>query len=93
MIWLINLLVIWGLQYSFEPNEIFGGIAGAGRRFLTPKGLAWMNKPLFDCVMCMSSFWSIPFYIHAVLFHDYDWYYWPVYVLSLAGASFIIKSK
>jgi len=84
----INVLFIWGLYYSFLSGEVFGGIGGVITRALGE--YANFNKPFYGCVICMGSVWSIPFYAHSVIEHDYSLIYWPVYCFSLVGTNYLI---
>lgn len=43
------------IEQAVTRNEILGFIKKYGDLFL-PK---WIRKPLYDCPMCMASFWSI----------------------------------
>lgn len=57
---LFNALFIVGMYraYSYTDNMIFGKI-----RYRLEKILPYnLQKPLFACVWCMASLWSIPVY-------------------------------
>lgn len=43
------------LEDKATRNEILGFIKKYGDQFLP----VWIRKPLYDCPMCMASFWSI----------------------------------
>jgi len=45
-------IATFGLHYTTRPNSILGFVS----KLRIPKNLA---KPLFDCPMCMSSFWGV----------------------------------
>lgn len=55
---------------------------------------AWFHKPLYKCLPCMASIWSLPVFIVLSLVNDPSvWLLWPFYVLSLSGLNFIIAVK
>lgn len=91
LLFIINFLVIWGLRHCFEENNILGFIRHTTVNILVrwPKSLI-LGEPLFDCVYCMSSVWSIPFYIYGFVNYDFSLYYWPVWMLCLVGVSRVV---
>jgi hypothetical protein len=63
---LLNSFIIWGVFYATRyeyseierkvtRNEILGFVKKYGDVILP----LWLRKPLYDCPMCMASFWSI----------------------------------
>ena len=94
-LFIVNLLVIWGLNFAFEVGNIFGFVKGWYHKnfmMLEQNTFAeFLEKPLFGCVMCMSSVWSIPFYTWAYINWDWSLWYWPIWVLCLTGASAILN--
>lgn len=49
---------------------------------------SWLKKPLFDCLFCMSSIWSVPTY---VLFYDsWSTVGYLRHVFPLAGILFLL---
>jgi hypothetical protein len=63
---LFNSLFIVGMYraYSYTDNKIFGKI-----RFQLEKVLPiFLQKPMFACVWCMASLWSIPVYWFYMLY-------------------------
>ena len=91
LLFIINILVIWGLRHCFEPNEILGFVRSYTIQILIkwPKSMI-LCKPLFDCVYCMSSIWSVPFYIYGIINYNFSLYYWPVWAVCLVGISGMI---
>lgn len=85
MIMALCLFWIWGINYAFKPGEILGQ-PGDWIRNNWP---SWLVTPLFDCPYCMSS-------IHGTVFFwfflsDYEWYLWPVFVVSLTGIGALVR--
>ena len=87
-LFIINLLLIWGI--NFAAYNVFKSITGWYEVLIIKRNLsaiAWTCKPLYACKPCMSSLWGIcGFY-----FTSYDWYWYPLWVVCLAGASAMIK--
>jgi hypothetical protein len=48
-------LPLWATKDLYPRNEILGFVKKYGDIFLP----VWIRKPLYDCPMCMASFWSI----------------------------------
>lgn len=46
-----------------------------------------LRKPLYFCLPCMGSIWSIP----AFLYLDLHWYYWPFFALGTTGLNSFIR--
>jgi hypothetical protein len=46
-------------------------------------------KPLYECLICMSGFWTIVFFL---IFRIFDWFYLPNVILMTAGINTIIVS-
>lgn len=55
--------------------------------FLIQKLPIWIHKPLFSCNICMSSVWSVVFWL---IFRPCLIYYLPVIFLIVAGINTII---
>ena len=92
----VNLLLIWGLHYAFDIGNIFGFVKDVYyRKFMVDESkiATWIEKPLFGCKMCMSSVWSVPVYTWGVVNWDWAWWYWPVWVLCLTGASYVLSGR
>ena len=88
----INLLIIWGLHFSFQAGNVFAWFPEWYLKLTIKLSfLSWFEKPLYGCRMCMSSIWSIPVYAWAVYEWDWSLWYWPVWVLCLTGASYILS--
>jgi hypothetical protein len=93
--------VIFGLNYAYQFDYIFGkGIKNknilwfAKYFFIHKIGInEFWQKPLFDCVVCMSSVYSLPvfwwFYEgYGVNFHTIGLYL--IYIPALAGLNYLI---
>lgn len=73
---------IWGFKAIFEHPFIFWK-AGL---YLENKLPRWLYKPLLRCPVCMSS-------IHGTfifLYSQESIYYYPVFIISLAGISYLL---
>lgn len=46
-----------------------------------------MRKPLYFCLPCMGSLWSVP----ALLYLSLPWYYWPFFMLGTCGINGLIR--
>lgn len=46
-----------------------------------------MRKPLYYCLPCMGSLWSIPAFVYLAL----PWYYWPLFALGTAGLNAFVR--
>lgn len=80
-IMLINALFINGLYIATEPSMILGFVS----RIPMPD---WLAKPLYACVWCMASIWSIPFVFYAHM-EIVDWL---LYVPALSASAGLIYS-
>lgn len=47
----------------------------------------WL-KPLYKCAVCMPSVWASTGFL---IFADQPLYFWPVYVITMVGANYIIS--
>lgn|ERR1700741_1574231 len=54
---IINSLIIIGIHITCWPDMLFEAIANELDGLLPP----WLRKPLYDCVMCMSSIWGFSY--------------------------------
>ena len=84
VLFLSNVLFVWGLH--FASFEVLAPITGRIGYFLNMNKLSWLEKPLYMCRPCMSSVWGWCFWLT-----PYPWYFYPLWVICLAGASVIIK--
>lgn len=74
----INALIIAGMKLATEPKMIL--------HFITKIKLPeWLRKPLYECVTCMASIWSVPVFLF--YYGIENAYIWPFYVLALAAGS------
>lgn len=81
---LINVLIIYGVYAVTREGKLWG---------FMPKGY-YLVKPIYDCTVCMSSFWGVIYYLNiyqsqptfsfalATLFH----------CLKLAGFIYLFES-
>jgi hypothetical protein len=72
---LLNALVILGVWESTSPDMLLGPMAAKVKAAAGETAV----KPLFDCPVCMSSFWGLAFYFFGHRFKPL-WH-----VLSLCG--------
>lgn len=77
-------LWIWGFYALFQKPFLLEGI-GKVLNSALPRFAA---KPLFDCMVCMASVHGTLFYL---LYVDQGWINWIVFIISVCGASFILK--
>jgi len=96
-----NALVIWGFYFAcqFENHEQYDLLSKDQRlNFAEPRGKMifwWVRyywrgsdfwaKPVFTCVMCMSSFHSILPYFYTYGINAESLIEYPFYVMALAG--------
>lgn len=57
--------------------------------FLTSKLPQWICKPLYECIVCMASFWSISYWF---LFVREDWHLLIPFMFIVAGINGIISA-
>jgi len=74
---ILNAFFCVGLHEITRDNQV-GGFIGWTFRYVL--GDFW-SKPFTECLTCMASVWSVPFFI----FSGEIWYLWPFYSLILAG--------
>ncbi len=56
-------------------------------RFLYNHKITWMEKPLYDCLPCMASFWGLLFWlIEGMNFHPVN------FVLIICGINSLIET-
>lgn len=79
---LIGTAWIWGIKAITTYPFIFYKQANFVERYAGK----WICKPLFRCPVCMASFWGS--FIFAI--SGLTVYYWPVYVIALAGIQFLL---
>lgn len=84
---IVNSLFIFGLKYSTQPSEILGKLGTWSTRVLP----YWISKPLFGCLMCMSSIWGLVFFVATKgVLHTYDYgVITLVYIIALCGFNWI----
>lgn len=83
-IWLINNLCLWAVFASFKEGMIFGKLG----EWIEKKLGEYWSKPLIGCPVCMPSIYgSIGF----LIFITNPLYIWPVYVVTMVGANYIIS--
>ena len=80
---LVALCWVWGFNYTFKTDEIFGKIGDLGRKKLPD----WFITPLYDCPICMSSAHGTGFYL---VFLQDGFILWGVFIFALCGASAIV---
>jgi hypothetical protein len=99
---IINSLMIIGIHIACYPDMLFEAVANELDGMLPP----WLRKPLYDCVMCMASFWGIAYLLYTGHLHlpcykfnftTYLWDIikqmknWPIHILSICGLNAIIN--
>lgn len=84
MIMGVALAFIHGFAYCFHSDEIFG-VPGDWMRKNFPE---WINKPLFNCPMCMSSLHGTAFFI--LFLWGYPVHLWLIFIVCLTGLSALI---
>jgi hypothetical protein len=83
---ILNSLLIRGLQFAYSPFNVLYFISKAYTNLVADKPyLLPLNKPLFNCAPCMASIYGLPGFYYT----DLEWYYYPVYVVALAGINTI----
>ena len=82
---LIISLMIIGIHATTWQKMIFYHPA----KWLKSKLPVWLHKPLFSCVICMSSVWSLLF---MCIFGFPKWHFMPFVILIVAGINTIITS-
>jgi hypothetical protein len=90
-IFIINLLIIWGIYAAFKPDMIFSKLDILLRsklysKFL-PSKVDYYLKPFYKCPICMPSVWGAPVFI---VFIQEPLYLLPVYVVSMVGFNYIV---
>ena len=75
---LLNAMVITGVKLATEEGMILHPLT----KIPLP---VWLRKPLYECVTCMASIWSVP--VFAWFYGFGTLYVWPFYVLALAAVS------
>lgn len=59
-------------------------------------GQFW-SKPIYKCLPCMASLWSLPMYVGYVCLTGSDVFasvlVWPLYVLTLSGINYLIAAN
>lgn len=104
---IIQGLIINGIHYCFQGgciNEINKGKVCAGNIFymLAPgffenNKSKWWSKPLWSCVKCMSSIWSIPTYWPVVLWtFGFEWWQigiWVADIFMICSLNYYIYKK
>lgn len=76
---ILNALFCVGLYNATQEGFVLSPIRWAE----LPELIA---KPLYDCVYCMASVWSIPFALYGGL----QWYEWLFYIPALSATNGII---
>lgn len=96
---LAGMLWVWGIHCLFQEGMLLEWL-GDPLRTKDPKkahifrhgeGLfisTWYSKMLFDCPPCQSSIHGTLIFLAVMPFH---WYIWPVYLICLCGANYILK--
>ena len=56
----MNALSIKALVYCLEPDMLLFKVRAWLDRLMLPE---WIAMPLYDCTYCMSSFWSLVFFV------------------------------
>lgn len=85
-------LIILGIHAAMQDGMILErprvSIQNAMDKIFGVVWSEWLQKPLFSCVTCMSSVWSIvlsPYF-------GMSWYDVPVVILTVAGLNFVIDT-
>ncbi len=96
-LFIANVLFILGLYNAFRDGQIFGRVHAwlkvAGVNVIDGDAIErrlMILKPLIGCFVCMPSVWGT---LAFLVFTDFEWYYFPIYVLCLSGFMYIIKLK
>jgi hypothetical protein len=92
-IWLINLLIIWGVYASFKPDMIFEQLDRRIRAYLywrtrNKERIDYWLKPFYKCPICMPSVWGSTGFFLTI---DRPLYLWPIYVVSMVGFNYIVS--
>lgn len=89
---LVIVLKNAALYFCFKEGEIFGSIRIAGANFFDKNLPAitsrYIQKPLWDCLQCMSSFWTM---IWLLIYGVYNVLYWFECIMLVCGMSLIIS--
>lgn len=89
---LLNALFIFGIHTLFSEGHL---LEGAGKVIEREIGSYW-SKPLFLCVLCMSSIYGTAGFILGVFYYGFPFWMWVPYCIALCGLNTIIndlKSK
>lgn len=78
-------LAIVGIWTSFGKGMIFGWLADWMEESFHP----YVNKPIFSCILCMSSLWGGLIW----LWSGGDWRVLPVFILALCGLLRLISDN
>lgn len=70
----LNALFCVGLHNATQDGFILSAI----RRVKLPRYIA---NPLYDCIYCMASIWSIPF----AIWGGWEWFEWLFYIPALSA--------
>lgn len=83
MLFIINVLVIWGVYASTRDGNIINLESAP-----LPK---WAAKPLYNCPFCMSSVWgSVGFFALSPETYGLGVWFLPVWVLAICGCNYLI---
>lgn len=74
----INALIIAGIKLATDEGMLLHPLTNI-------RLPVWLRKPLYACVTCMASIWSIPVFLFEYGIDNA--YLWPFYVLALAAVS------
>jgi hypothetical protein len=80
---IFNSLIILGIHALFWPGMILVKF----RKYLE-RMPRFCKKPLFDCLICMSSVWGVTFFL---CFNKLSWHLIP-HVLAVCGLNVILDS-
>ena len=94
---LYTVLIIYGIKQALSEGMILSFIRNwylskaneyyTDGKTLQLAALDFTTKPLFTCVYCMSSFWSIVFFC----FYGLNFIDLPFHILAVCGAIYIIE--
>ncbi len=77
-------LPLWVKNNPYPKKRVLWFVKKYGDLYLP----IWLRNPLYDCVFCMASAWSIA---SALLFGIQEWYYIFPMILATCGLSFILN--